>query len=233
MVQGDGAGAKENKRKSECGHGKRKLESAIASQAIVQMHFPNGDRKIDANGEGGNTRKEAGKDEQSTEELREGGKIGHPGGQTEAAYELGVMMKASENFVVAVRDHDGAESKAQYQKCERLQTIQVAQTFLRGKENRLQEAEGMQKWVSSQIAGSRSAALVLQRLLTHVGDGDNLARSRFPPGGSGQSRNKCVDENGGCHEQFLVAIFHSRWPALRTAFGGDGTAEKESRGAEL
>jgi hypothetical protein len=112
MVQRDGAGAEENKSKSKSSDGKGELEAAIAGQAIVQMHFPNGDREIDADGEGGSAGKETGQDQQSTEKLREGGKVSCPGWQTQAAYELGVMMKASENFVISVRDHDGAERDA-------------------------------------------------------------------------------------------------------------------------
>src|SRR5207245_5446690 len=73
-------------------------------------------------------------------------------GQTQTSDELGVMMQASEDFMVAMRDHNGAKRKAHDEKCEGLQTIKVAQGSSAGKRNRLQQAAGMQKHVGTIVA---------------------------------------------------------------------------------
>ncbi len=43
-------------------------------------------------------------------------------------------MKSAEDLVVSVADHNGAQGQTHAEESERLQTIEVAQRFLRGKQ---------------------------------------------------------------------------------------------------
>jgi len=94
---------------------------------MVEMHFGDSDRQIDADGEGGEASKQADQNEQAPKKFGEGREIGAPGGQTEAGDEFSVMMKAAENLLISVADHDCAKGKTHDEKRERLQPIKIAQ----------------------------------------------------------------------------------------------------------
>jgi hypothetical protein len=142
VVQGDGAGAEEDERKGEGCQGKGEFVSAVAHESVVEVNFGDGDRQINADGEGGYAREQAEQDEDAAEEFCERREIAGPGWEPEAGDELSVVVESAENFVVSVAEHDCAERKAHDEKRERLQAIKVAHGILRRKKDRLQQPGG-------------------------------------------------------------------------------------------
>ncbi len=92
----------------------------LAHQSVVEMNFRNGHTQIDADGESGGAGEQTNQDEQTTEKLGEGGKIGGPGGKSEAGDEVSMLLKSTENLVISVTDHDGAQGETHDKKRERL-----------------------------------------------------------------------------------------------------------------
>jgi hypothetical protein len=146
VVQSDGAGAEEDQSKSQRGRRQGELHSVIAGQPIVQVHFPDRDDEIYADGESRDAGKESRQDEQAAEEFREGRNIAQPVGETETGHEVGVVMQASENFVVAMHDHNGAEGEAHEKKREWLQAFRVAQGDLRLRHQITADQITAEKW---------------------------------------------------------------------------------------
>lgn len=125
MVEGDRSSAEEDEGESEGSQSEREFVSAVAHQAVVDVHLGNGDGQVDADREGSYTSEQAQQDEQAAKELGEGRKVRGPGRESEAGDELRVMLQSTENFVVSVADHDGAEGEAHDEKRKRLQAIEV------------------------------------------------------------------------------------------------------------
>jgi len=134
VVKGNWAGAEKGQAECQSGQSQREFVAAVAHQSMVEMHFGDGDCHIDTNGQGGKASEQADQNEKAAKKFGEGRKISAPAGQTEAGDELNMMMKAAENLLVSVADHDRAECETHNQKREGLQTIEVAQEFLRWKE---------------------------------------------------------------------------------------------------
>jgi hypothetical protein len=130
VIESDSAAAEENQRERERGQRQRKFKSAIARETILKMNFRNGNAHVDANGESGEARKQAGQNQQATEEFRKGGKVGRPPGQSQALHKLNMVMKPAKNFAVSVGDHHCAECQAHDEQREWLQTVEVAQSTL-------------------------------------------------------------------------------------------------------
>jgi hypothetical protein len=131
VVQSDGAGAEEDQSKSQSGYREGELHSVIAGQSIVQVHLPDRDNEIYEDGESRDSGKESSKYQQAAKEFREGRNVAQPVGKTETRDEVGVVMQAAENFVVAVHDHNGSQGQAHEKKRKGLQAFRVAQRGLR------------------------------------------------------------------------------------------------------
>jgi hypothetical protein len=131
VVQSNGAGAEEDQSKSQSGYRERELDSVITGQSIVQVHLPDRDAEIYADGKSRDAGEESRQDEQAAQEFREGRNVAQPAGKTETGHEIGVVMQAAENVMVAMHDHDGAQGEAHEKKREWLQAFRVAQRDLR------------------------------------------------------------------------------------------------------
>jgi hypothetical protein len=127
VIESDRARAEKDQSKSQRGCGQGELESVIARQPIVQVHLPDRDHEVHADGESRDPGKESRQNEEAAQKLREGRNVAHPLGQTKTCHEVGVVMQAAENFVVAVHDHNCAESKTHDKKRKGLQTFRVEQ----------------------------------------------------------------------------------------------------------
>src|SRR5271154_184500 len=112
VVEGDRATAEEDEAKGKGGQSQGEFVAVVAHQSIVEVHFGDGDRHIDADGESGGAGEQADKHEHAAKELGKGGKIGGPAGESEASHELNVVVKSAENLVISVADHDCAERDA-------------------------------------------------------------------------------------------------------------------------
>jgi hypothetical protein len=145
VVDGDGSGSEEDQSKSQRGCGKGELISMIARQAIMQVHLPDRDAKVNANGERGDAGEKASQEKYSAEEFGERGNVTRPGGQAEAGDKFGVVMQASENFVSAVHDHNGTQGKSHDKKRKWLQTFEVAQGSSAMSATRLPQKSGALK----------------------------------------------------------------------------------------
>jgi hypothetical protein len=146
VVEGDGAGAEEDQSKSQRGYRQRELHSVIAGQSIVQVHFPDRDAEVHADGESRDPGKESRQYEQAAEEFREGRNVAQPVGKTKTCYEVGVVMQASENFVVAMHDHNGAQGEPHEKKRKWLQAFRVAQGGLRVRHQITADQITAEKW---------------------------------------------------------------------------------------
>jgi hypothetical protein len=127
VIESDRACAEEDQSKSQRGCGQGELESVIARQPIVQVHLPDRDNEVHADGESRDPGKESRQNEEAAQELREGRNVAHPLGQTKTCHEFGVLMQAAENFVVAMHDHNRAESETHDKKRKGLQAFRVEQ----------------------------------------------------------------------------------------------------------
>jgi hypothetical protein len=132
VVESDWPGAEEDKSKRQSGQGKRKLGAAVSHQAVMKVNFGDGDGHIDANGKSRDAGEQAKQNQEAAKELGESGEIRGPAGESQADYELHMVVKAAENFVVSVVDEYGAQGEAHDEERERLQAIEVAQLFPSG-----------------------------------------------------------------------------------------------------
>jgi hypothetical protein len=147
MVEGDRSSAEKNKSKSKGSQGQWKFVSVLTHQSIVKVNFGDGDGQIDADGKSSCSSEQAKENEQAAKEFGKGGEVGCPPGQAKARDELNVVVEPSENLLISVTDHDSAKSKAHDEERKRLQTIEVAQVFLRQKRktDRLPQRNGRGK----------------------------------------------------------------------------------------
>jgi len=127
VINGEGASSEENQAEGERRKGEGKLVTSVAGEPIVQVHFPDRNHQIDADGECRRPGEESNQNEQASKKFGKGGQVSGPTGQSQAGYELYVVMEPSEDFVIAVSDHDGAQREAHGEESEWLQTIEVAQ----------------------------------------------------------------------------------------------------------
>jgi hypothetical protein len=118
----------------------------IAGQSIVQVHFPDRDAEVHADGESRDPGKESRQYEQAAEEFREGRNVAQPVGKPETRDEVGVVMQTAENFVVAVHDHNGSEGQAHEKKRKGLQAFRVAQRGLRIRHQITADQITAEKW---------------------------------------------------------------------------------------
>lgn len=141
MIESNCSAPEEDEAESESSEGQGKFVAMFAHESIVEVDFRNRNGKINADSEGRGAGEQANEDEQPAEELGEGGKIGGPGGKSEAGDEVSMLLKSAENLVISVSDHDGAKRKAHDKKREGLQSIEVAQAMPPEKgKHRLQQA---------------------------------------------------------------------------------------------
>ena len=94
------------------------------------MHFPYGNGEIDANREGSRASEESRQDKNAAGKLGNGGDITEPARKSEAGNVLREMVQASEDLVVAVSDHDEAQSQTHENQGKRLKAIEIAQSIL-------------------------------------------------------------------------------------------------------
>ena len=145
MIESDGACAEEDQSKSQRGCGQGELETVIAGQAVVPIHFPDRDHEVHADGESRDPGKEARQYEQAAQEFREGRNVAHPMGETKSCHQVGLLMQAAENFVVAVHQHNRAQGKTHDEKRKWLQAFRVAQGasgYVTRLQQRLQQKRG-------------------------------------------------------------------------------------------
>lgn len=126
MIEGDGSAAEEDEGKGEGSQGQRKFVSPGTHQSLVQVHFRDGDAEIDADRKSGHSSEQADQDQQAAKEFAEGREVSAPGGKSEAGNKLNMLVKAAEDLVITVADHDGAKGKTHDEKREWLQAIEVA-----------------------------------------------------------------------------------------------------------
>jgi len=127
VVESNCAATEEDEAEGEGGKSEGEFVAVLAHQSIVEMNFRNGHAQIDADSEGRGAGEQAEEYENTAEKLGESGKIGGPGGKSEAGDKVSVLLKSAENLVISVSDHDGAKGETHDEKCEGLQTIEVAQ----------------------------------------------------------------------------------------------------------
>ena len=161
MVKGDGAAAKENQGKGERGQSEREFVAAVAHQSIVEVHLGDGYAQVDADREGSEASEQAQQHEEATQELGKGREIGSPGGQSKAGDQLRMVVKTTEDFGVSVADHDGAQSQAHDEECERLQAIEIAQVVPPGEKQHSTGVEGRAEtfWLGRSVAPASTAAV--------------------------------------------------------------------------
>ncbi len=146
MIECDWTRAEKNEAEGQSRNRQWELISALPYQSVVEVHLGDGDGKIDADRESGDSGEQTDEHENTAKEFGKCGKIGGPAGKTEAGDELNVVMKSAENFVISVAGHDGAEGQTHYQKGEGLQAIEVAQVSSSGRRtHRLQQESGRGK----------------------------------------------------------------------------------------
>ena len=140
MVECDGASAEEDKSEGKGGQSQGEFVAVLAHQSVMEVHLGNGDGHVNADGKSSGAGKQADQHEQAAKKFGEGGEICGPAGQSEAGNELNVVVKSSENFLVPVADHDGAQGKTHDQQSQGLQAIKVAQVIASGRtKHRLQQ----------------------------------------------------------------------------------------------
>jgi hypothetical protein len=130
MIESDRTSTEKDKGESKGGESQGEFVSSVPHESVVKVNFRYGYGQIDANGECSCASKQAEQNEQAAKELGKGREVSSPCGKPEAGHELSVVMKAAENLLISVADHDSAKGEAHDEKRERLQAIQVAQRSL-------------------------------------------------------------------------------------------------------
>src|SRR5690242_13955749 len=94
----------------------------------MQMNLPDRYSQVDADRECSGTSEESSNDQQSSDQFCEGRHIAKPRRESHSPDHVGEVLQATKNFVIAVSSHNDAQREAHYQKCERLQAIEITQT---------------------------------------------------------------------------------------------------------
>jgi hypothetical protein len=127
MIERDGPGAEKNQGEGQSGKSEREFVSMLAHESVVEVNFGDGNAEIETNGKTGDAGEQADKYQHAAKEFGKGGEVSGPGGKSQADDELHVMVKASEDLVISMAKHDGAQGEAHDEKREGLQTIEVVQ----------------------------------------------------------------------------------------------------------
>jgi hypothetical protein len=127
VIEGDRPAAEKDQGKGESRKGEGKFVSVLAHQSVVEVNFGDGNAEIETDGKTGDAGEQADEYQQAAKEFGEGGEVSGPGGKSQADDELHVMVKASEDFVISVAKHNGAQGKAHDKEGEGLQAIEVVQ----------------------------------------------------------------------------------------------------------
>jgi hypothetical protein len=81
----------------------------------MQMHFPDGDAEINADGDGSGASEQSNEEQQPTEQFGECRHISQPRGKAHAADGMSEAAQPAEDFVIAMDGHDGAKRDAQHE----------------------------------------------------------------------------------------------------------------------
>ena len=120
VVNGNGAGSEEDQGKRERSRCHRKFEARSIGRSyepVVQMDFPNGDAQIDTDSESRGTSEESCKDENATDQFREGGDIAQPRRESHTADRVGEWAKIMKNLLISMCCHDCAQCEPHDEKC--------------------------------------------------------------------------------------------------------------------
>src|SRR6266849_7751623 len=162
VVNGERASPEENQGEGERRKREGKLVASIAGKPVVQVHFPDRNRQIDADGECRSPGEESDQNEQAANKFGQGGQVGSPAGQSQAGYKLHVVMEPSEDLVIAVSDHDGAQREAHGEESDWLQTIEVAQRVPSGERRpRLSQEKRILKYLFRESLTTRKHTQLL------------------------------------------------------------------------
>jgi hypothetical protein len=132
VVDGNGAGSEKDQGEGQGGCREGEFVSRAVGRSykpIVQVDFPDGYRQVDPDGESGGTGEKSCENQYSAKKFGERGDIPQPCGDAEAGHHLGMVVQASENFVVAMYHHDCAQRQAHHKKSKGLQTIEITQSI--------------------------------------------------------------------------------------------------------
>jgi hypothetical protein len=151
MIERDGACTEEDETEGEGGEREREFVTPIAHQSVMEVDLGDGDGQIDANGKSREAGEQADQHEDAAKKFGKGGKVCGPAGESKTGDELNVVLKAAENFMVSVANHDGAQGKAHDKESQGLQAIKVAQVASGERTNRLQQ--GSERWKRVAICG--------------------------------------------------------------------------------
>lgn len=126
-VKRNGPGTQENQGESEGCASQGELESALAEQAVLEVHFEYGDQHVNEDGECRHTGKQAEDDQDAAAEFGGCHHVCHPLRDAEVPQKAHDAGKVPCNFLPAVGDHDCAQCQSHDQQCQRLQPIEIAQ----------------------------------------------------------------------------------------------------------
>jgi len=127
VVEGHGAATEEDESEGKGRQREREFISAVAHEAVVEVHLDDGDGEIDAERKSGHACEQAEHHEQTAKKLSEGGEVGGPDRESETGDELSVVVKSAEDLEITVAKHDGAQGEAHDEESEGLQAIKIAQ----------------------------------------------------------------------------------------------------------
>ena len=130
MIESDRTSAEKDKCESNGRESQGEFVSSVPHESVVKVNLRYGHGQIDANGESSCASKQPEQNEQAAKELSKGREISSPCRKPEAGHELSVVVKAAENLLISVADHDSAKGEAHNEKREGLQSIEVAQRSL-------------------------------------------------------------------------------------------------------
>lgn len=161
MIECDGACTEEDETEGKGSEREREFVTPIAHQSVMKVDFGDGDGQIDANGKSREAGEQADQHKDAAKKFGKGGKICGPAGEPEAGDELNMVVESTENFMVSVSDHDGAQGKAHDKESQGLQAIKVAQVASGRRTNRLQQ--GSERWKRGAFGGDSHLRLRLFR----------------------------------------------------------------------
>jgi hypothetical protein len=126
MIEGNWSSTVEDQKKRERRCGQGKFVAGVVrrpDKAIVPMHLPEGHGKINENCECGNASEKSRQEKQPSQKFSEGRNIAQPCRQAETAYEMNMIVQMMKSILIAVNEHDDAQSQPGYSKGQWLQTV--------------------------------------------------------------------------------------------------------------
>jgi hypothetical protein len=130
MIQGNWTCPVEDQEECQGRRSQWKFIAMLTGQSVMPMHLPDGHSEINQNCECGHTGEKSSQQKQPTQKLRQSGDISQPSRKSETGHEMNMIVQMPKSILIAVDNHNHAQSQPGHRKGQWLQTVEIAQRCL-------------------------------------------------------------------------------------------------------